>query len=224
MKLSNFASLDPAQRARGISGLTGCSQLDRKLWQEFNGDINTALERSEAALRRLFGAGVDDALEISAQHGVLIRQKKMLIAEAPEIGPLPHERGTVRNSCAELAFYDAVLNNYGEQCAVTRFAVRQLLEAVPILTFADDSRKRFALKNGLCLTKLHAAAFATGLMCFDDDLCVRFSSRLNGPDRSNPFVCRNFLEIEGRPLYLPKGAVAPSAECLAQHRTRVFVA
>jgi hypothetical protein len=35
MKLVNFASLDPSQRARGISGLTGVSRADKEVWKEF---------------------------------------------------------------------------------------------------------------------------------------------------------------------------------------------
>ena len=35
MKLCNFASLDPVQQARGISGLSGASVGDRAVWAEF---------------------------------------------------------------------------------------------------------------------------------------------------------------------------------------------
>jgi len=36
MKLSNFASLDPALQLRGIHGLKGASNLDREGREEFN--------------------------------------------------------------------------------------------------------------------------------------------------------------------------------------------
>jgi len=38
MKLSNFASLDPIQQARGIRGLSGASKADREIWNEFTGN------------------------------------------------------------------------------------------------------------------------------------------------------------------------------------------
>jgi hypothetical protein len=34
MKLCNFASLDPVERACGISGMVNVSQLDREIWAE----------------------------------------------------------------------------------------------------------------------------------------------------------------------------------------------
>lgn len=37
LKLANFASLDPAQKARGITGMPNCSDLDREVWAEFEG-------------------------------------------------------------------------------------------------------------------------------------------------------------------------------------------
>ena len=36
MKLVNFASLDPVQRARGIRGLSGATKQDRAMWDEFH--------------------------------------------------------------------------------------------------------------------------------------------------------------------------------------------
>ena len=41
MKLCNFASLDPVQRARGIRGLPGASKHDHEIWNEFQAQIPT---------------------------------------------------------------------------------------------------------------------------------------------------------------------------------------
>src|ERR1700712_3820062 len=59
MKLSNFASLDPVLKLRGIKGLEGASALDRVIWNEFHTNLNEAVPASENALRTLFG--VDEA-------------------------------------------------------------------------------------------------------------------------------------------------------------------
>src|SRR6266404_5812579 len=40
MKLSNLASLDPVQRARGIRGLSGASKQDRDMWKDFHSEID----------------------------------------------------------------------------------------------------------------------------------------------------------------------------------------
>src|SRR6186713_2996274 len=59
MKLCNLASLDPTLRMRGIRGLTGASELDRQVWDEFHAQIDTLAPRSEEALHQLFSRNED---------------------------------------------------------------------------------------------------------------------------------------------------------------------
>src|ERR1044071_837921 len=54
MKLSNLASLDPVQKARGIKGLSGASEQDRRMWKEFRENINSLAPESEQLLHDLF--------------------------------------------------------------------------------------------------------------------------------------------------------------------------
>ena len=55
MKACNFASLDPAQRARGISALGNTSKSDRELWAEYQQNpegVSAAAEEASATFRR----------------------------------------------------------------------------------------------------------------------------------------------------------------------------
>src|SRR5437870_1559739 len=54
MKLSNLASLDPVQRARGIKGLSRASKQDRDMWSEFHLNISDLGPESEQLLHDLF--------------------------------------------------------------------------------------------------------------------------------------------------------------------------
>src|SRR5580658_7809382 len=63
MKLCNFASLDPVQRARGIRGLTGATNLDRKMWAEFQGTIPTLGPESEQLLHDLYTKDDDQEVD-----------------------------------------------------------------------------------------------------------------------------------------------------------------
>src|SRR5437879_13633614 len=54
MKLCNFASLDPVQRARGIRGLPGATRQDKAMWDEFQGHLATLAPESEEMLHDLF--------------------------------------------------------------------------------------------------------------------------------------------------------------------------
>jgi len=58
MKLSNLASLDSYHQQRGVSGLPGASNLDRKVWNDFQTDWSSMAERSEAAFETLMGGQV----------------------------------------------------------------------------------------------------------------------------------------------------------------------
>src|SRR6267143_4408674 len=62
MKLSNLASLDPVQKARGIRGLSGASKQDREMWNEFQMNLNDLGPESEQLLHDLFTT--DDNREV----------------------------------------------------------------------------------------------------------------------------------------------------------------
>src|SRR6266446_2554242 len=55
MKACNFASLDPAQKARKVKALANVSQADRKLWESFHANPETIAAEAEAAYARLTG-------------------------------------------------------------------------------------------------------------------------------------------------------------------------
>ena len=73
MKLSNFASLDPAITGTGRKGLEGASNLDREVWSEFHADWEgLALEcaRLDAQLHKEHGEKADIRLDASEQEGL----------------------------------------------------------------------------------------------------------------------------------------------------------
>src|ERR1039458_4539861 len=159
MKLCNFASLDPALKLRGIRGLEGASALDRAVWSEFHGNLNEAVPASEEALRKLFGAGETTELEVLPTEGVRVRKR-------PPPGPTEVSANAKVRRGQEY-FRDAVLNNFGGRCGVTQLAVRDLLVASHILPWGSHPAERLNVRNGICLSRLHDAAFDRGLIAFD---------------------------------------------------------
>jgi putative restriction endonuclease len=79
MKLSNLASLDPVQSARGIKGLSGASQLDREMWNEFHSNINNLGPESEQLLHDLFTT--DDNREVKPPLAQRSRQHRLRFGE-----------------------------------------------------------------------------------------------------------------------------------------------
>lgn len=213
MKLCNFASLDPALKLMGIKGLAGASLLDRTVWNEFHADLNEAVPASETRLRALFGAGDDSDLEVLPKEGVRIRKRQFH-------GPTEAE-ANVKLRRGQEYFRDAVLNNFGERCGITELPVRELLVASHILPWSTHIEERLNVRNGLCLARLHDAAFDRGFITFDDQLRLVLSPRLKAalPQRS---VAENFGAYTGEPLHIPDDAAKPDLAFLAHHRATIF--
>lgn len=213
MKLCNFASLDPALKLRGIRGLEGASTLDREVWTEFHANLNEAVPASEEALRRLFDADESSELEVLPRDGVRVRKR-------PPIGPT-ETAATVKLRRGQEYFREAVLNNFAGRCGVTGLAVRELLIASHILPWGTHAAERLNVRNGLCLSRLHDAAFDRGLISFDESLRLLLSPRLKA-EISQRAIAENFGAYEGEAIRLPDDAVLPELAFLAEHRAKLF--
>ncbi len=213
MKLCNLASLDPALKLRGIKGLDGASTLDRAIWNEFHEDLNESVPVSENALRTLLGISDDVDLEILPDTG--IRTLKRPPGGPTEIlVPAKVRRG-------QQYFREAVLNNSGNSCNVTGLPIRELLVASHILPWGLHPQHRLDVRNGLCLSRLHDAAFDRGFITFDEDLKLILSPLLIAqlPQRS---IEENFTAYAGTSLLFPNDAALPDPAFLWEHQMNIF--
>jgi len=87
MKLSNLASLDPVQRARGIRGLSGASRQDREMWNEFHANLNDLGPESEQLLHDLFTTDNEQEVDFLQRDKVRLERSRDLMAP---IGPRSH--------------------------------------------------------------------------------------------------------------------------------------
>ncbi|MBX7104479.1 MAG: HNH endonuclease [Gemmataceae bacterium] len=199
MKASNFAALDPQLPQQGLGNV---SRGDRDIWQEFADDASRLAEQAEEAAER-FGIG-------DAATGL-----------AGPAGPSDRE-STVRVRRLQSFFRGAVLASYEGRCAITGLAVPELLVASHIIPWSESEKRRADPTNGLALNALLDRAFDRGLIGVDDAGRVLVSASLRERSRSAELTC-SLLEIEGRPLELPR-RFAPDPAALRYHRERVFVA
>lgn len=213
MKLCNLASLDPALKLRGIGGLPGASALDREVWSEFHRDLNETVPASEDALRQLLCVPVDSELEVLPREGIRVGRRAPTGA-TETIASVKLRRG-------QEYFRDAVLNNFGGRCGVTGLGVRELLIASHILPWGSHLAERLNVRNGLCLSRLHDAAFDRGLISFDDTLRLLLSPTLK-VELSQRAVAESFGAYAGKPLLLPEDAALPELAFLAEHRAKIF--
>ena len=213
MKLLNFASLDPALKLRGIKGLERASALDRDVWDEFHDNLNETAPASEEALRVLFDASDGEDLEVLPRIGIL------KLKRAPR-GPT-EVLTTAKARRGQDYFRQSVINNSGGCCGVTGLAVRDLLVASHILPWGTHPKHRLNVRNGICLSRFHDAAFDLGLITFDDGLQLVLSRQLNIelPQRT---VAENFGAYAGQVLHFPEDAVLPEPAFLGEHRKKIF--
>lgn len=217
MKLCNFASLDPVQRARGIRGLTGATKLDREMWNEFQSHLGSLGPESEQLLHDLFTR--DDEREVDFLQRDEVRLE-------PSNWPNPPTGATESVASVKIRrgqhfFRQALLNAYGVRCCISGINVPCFLVASHIKPWGDFPAERLDPHNGLCLSAIHDAAFDSGLITLDENLSVVLSKRLKS---FFPQVTleQNFVPFEGKPIELPQKLAEPNAEFLRYHRETIF--
>lgn len=211
MKLSNLASLDPALKLRGIEGLKGASLLDRAMWKEFHENPAELIPLSQARFEALFVESETEIPEVIAGHGI------RRVARPPE-GHTETVRLTKQRRGQDY-FREIILNNYDNRCAITGLPIRELLIASHILPWRDHESERLNVRNGICLNRLHDAAFDQGLIAFDDQLRLVLSTRLR-TFLPHETVRSSFEAHEGKILELPHDSFPPDVGFLAKHRLR----
>ncbi len=200
MKLNNFTSLDPAERARGVAGLAGASHQDRAVWDEFQ-------------IRPL---ELVNEMEMAAEFP----DHPIVFEESPSGPTEALSSVTVRRH--QSFFRRAVLASYGRRCCLTDNPFPELLRASHIIPWSESEANRVNPRNGLCLNALHDAAFDRGLITFDKASRLVLSARLRQAT-SIATLRDNFTRFEGRPLRVPEKNL-PDPVFLAYHREQVFIA
>lgn len=211
MKLCNFASLDPVQRARGIRGLANVAKQDKIMWDEFRGNITTIGPQSEELLHNLFTKDNDKEIDF------LERDRVRLVSP---VGPT-EITSTVKVRRGQQFFRQAILNAYDVRCCISGINVPRLLIASHIKPWGKFPSDRLNPRNGLCLSTLHDAAFDAGLITLDENLSVVLSKRLRN-FFPQPALEHNFVPFEGKPIRLPEKLAEPDLNFIRFHREEIF--
>lgn len=217
MKLSNLASLDPVQRARGIRGLSGASQQDREMWNEFHSNLNDLGPESEQLLHDLFTTDNDREVDFLERDKVRLEPSTKLTQPS---GPT-ETIASVRVRRGQQFFRQTVLNSYGIRCCISGINVPRLLVASHIKPWRDFPKERLDPRNGLCLSSLHDAAFDDGLITLDKKLCLVLSERLKSHFPQAALEL-SFVPFEGKPIRLPEKIAEPDSAFLRHHRRQIF--
>ncbi len=205
MKLGNFASLDPAQKARGVKGLEHRNSMEEVVWGEFHSDWSALALESQLARSKL----QDVADSLISEVG------------ATATADVQTEREALRPQRLVQGFFRrAVLANYDETCAICRIAFPEIIIASHIIPWSVDERRRADPTNGLALCAFHDKVFDRGLISLDSSYKVLLSGRVRAPSASQMHQV-GLLDIEGRPLCLPE-RFRPDEAAIEYHRKVLF--
>jgi hypothetical protein len=217
MKLSNFASLDPVQRARGIKGLSGATEQDQREWNEFHTLLESRGPESEQLLHDLFTN--DDDTEVD-----FLQRDRMRLERSgksfPPTGPT-EATANIKVRRGQQFFRQTILNAYGVRCCISGINVPRLLVASHIKPWRDFPKERLDPRNGLCLSSLHDAAFDAGLITLDKKRCLVLSTQLKDYF-PQPALEQSFLPFEAQQIKLPDKIAEPSQAFLQHHRREIF--
>ena len=204
MKCVNFASLDPAIRDSGRSGLGNASARDRDIWNEFHADWEGLIEECES-LR----ASLHQKPQIDASFAAEI--------ESDFTGET--RAALTKQRIKQSFFRRTVLSGYKEKCCVSGVTDKRLLIASHIVAWSDDASIRLHPGNGLCLSAIHDKAFDGHLFSLTDDYRIVLSTQLK--QTKDDFLQRVFWPTEDQLIALPEKFV-PELDFLSRHRSKML--
>ena len=200
MKMGNFGRFDEALAAKGITGLSHGSALDKAVWEEYHLNMQ--------------------ALSHTVEE---IPYMSEFVKDEDETLPAGTTRATITQARVNQGFFrNAVLSAYNQQCCITKINIPSLLIASHIKPWSvsDPKTERTNPCNGLALNTLHHEAFDNGIFTIDTDYRILISK--TAKERYSSDVFYDFFgKYEGKRITLPERFL-PSKEMIEYHNSRLL--
>jgi putative restriction endonuclease len=206
LRLVNFASVDPALKARGIKGMEGGTKIVQPIWDEFYENQEELVFRSEQIL-----AGKEN-VSIENKYNDILSDLKEVKGE--------EKLRMVKTRVNQSVFREIVLSNYSTKCAITGIETPELLLASHIIPWSENKKERLNPENGICLSPLYDKAFDKGFITISDDYKIIISKDLK-KNESKEFYQNHFQTIENQ-LIIEPIKYLPRVDFLHYHQDNIF--
>ncbi len=121
---------------------------------------------------------------------------------------------SIRQRLHQAAFRERVLAAYGHRCALSGLPEPRLIDAAHIVP-DDEELGQPDVRNGICMSKIHHAAFDAGLIGIDPDFIIHVSERLLAI-HDGPLLEQSLKALAGQKVRVPTDALAvPDRERLS---------
>lgn len=205
MKIGNFGSLDPELAKRGIIGLSGASNLDREIWNEFANDREKLAFDSANLIAKFSKKTIEEVVNL----------------EVDEIPEGKEKSRLIKTRVNQSFFRDSILGIYNYRCCITGLSIPKLLIASHIIPWSIDVNNRLNPENGLCLNSIHDKAFDEGLITITTEYSIKISKALNDHEKYKSFI-KFFRDYENFKISLPE-RYFPNKEFLEYHNENIFI-
>ena len=188
MRLTNFASIDPYHRDRGITGLPGGAKQCQPIWDEFVTNREDLLFESEKILAKLENQSLE----------------KKYADAIKDIADLKGETKVreVKTRVNQSVFRKIVLTNYHNKCAISGIDISDLLVASHIVPWSTNIKERLNPENGICLSSLYDKSFDKGYIGISTNYEVLISKPL-AKYSPKDYYKRFFSHLKGGKIQLP---------------------
>jgi len=206
LRLVNFASVDPALKARGVKGMDGGTKIVQPIWDEFFNNQEELVFLSEQILAQKENTSIEnkyqdilfDLIDLKGEN--VIREVKTRVNQS--------------------VFRQMVLNNYSTKCAITGIDIPELLLASHIIPWSKNENERLNPENGICLSALYDKAFDKGLIGINHNYKIILSATIKNKKETS-FYKNHFAPIENQRI---ADAITyfPRKEFLEYHLDTIF--
>ena len=123
---------------------------------------------------------------------------------------------TIQQRLHQAMFRARVLDAYGRRCALSGLREPRLIDAAHIMPDTDEHLGQPDISNGICMSKIHHAAYDAGLIGIDAELRIHVSGRLLAM-KDGPMLEHGLKALKGKLIRIPiDSRSAPDRERLAR--------
>ncbi len=114
---------------------------------------------------------------------------------------------TVQQRLHQAVFRARVLDAYGRRCALSGLPEVRLIDAAHIMPDSDEELGQPDIRNGICMSKIHHAAYDVGLIGIDADFRIHVSERLLAM-HDGPLLEQGLKALDGKLIRVPDDPLA----------------